>query len=189
MFASLPMLSWFDIKALNALFNLSFDRAGNLIFVHEDTVIYPFTYVGSLISFFGVSYYVMKCERRIIFLAVAILAARASTVGMVSLYEFIYVGLGDLVWRAGVWSRIYAGDLISSLWKVAEMTWILAVSPWWRWENLRYTVYLFVFYLGAMLVWLSLGFPSVDSGSGVAYFLNALTRLTSHLVIVVSVRN
>ncbi len=183
LFVSVPALIWFDNTTAIALFHLSKDEAGNLIFINvsgqQRTGIYPFTLLAALLSLIGIGYFVYIKERKLWAIPVAALVARASTLGMINLYEQVYVGLGSLVWTDNVWSKYYGRDLSEGLWTIVNVLWVITSLPWWDRRNLKLAGGCFLSYLAVMLVWFSVGYPPVESGSTAAYVLNAISRFLS----------
>ncbi len=184
---SIPALAWFDLTALAGLSNIAWDRAGNLVFRTGSTTIYPFTYAAALLSLVGVSYYIITGERRLWAIPSAILAARASTIGAINIYEQIFTGIGSLVWSETVWSRYYGGDFLTFMWGLSGMLWIITITPWIRRVNLKSVAIALGGFAAGMLAWVMTGYQSPDS-SIVAYLLNAATRMLPHVALVLSVR-
>ncbi len=187
---SIPALAWYDTRALTALTNMGYDKAGNIIFVSSDTVIYPFTYFASLLSLVGITYYIMKKEHSIFFLRIAILAARASTIGMINLYEHVFTLLGSVfIWGENIWQRYYAPDPITLMWSITNTLWILAISPWWRRENIKLVATTLTIYTALMIAWLYTGYQTPETGNPISYIINATTRITTHLTLIASIKN
>jgi len=187
---SIPALSWFDTTAITALTNMGHDKAGNIVFVSSDTVIYPFTYLASILSLVGLTYYIMKAERSILYLVIAILAARASTIGMINLYEHIYTLLGSLfAWGENVWQRYYALDYITFMWSITGILWILSISPWWNRRNILPVAKVVAIYGALMMAWLATGYKAPEAGDFVSYILNGATRMITHIALIASIKN
>jgi len=193
LFVSIPALIFYDYTAVSALLGATSDRAGQLVFkgtspTGEETVVYPFTYAAAALSVVGVTFYIYKAERRWWALLVGLVVARATTAGIIELYELVFVGLGQTVWSGDVWGRYYGNDLPTHMWTVVGLTWIFAAAPWWRRKNLRASSICFGAFLATMLTWLSIGYPPVESGNPIAYVLNAASRLLSQTTNVLLVR-
>jgi hypothetical protein len=184
---SIPALAWFDLTALAALSNIAWDRAGNLVFRTGSTIIYPFTYAAALLSIVGVFYYIITGERRLWAIPAALLAARASTIGTINVYEQIFTGIGSLVWSENVWFRYYGGDFLSFMWGLSGMLWIIAITPWIRRHNMIPVAIALGGFAAGMIAWVMTGYQPPDSGM-VSYLLNAVTRILPHVALVLSVR-
>src|SRR3972149_5233200 len=151
LFVSVPALIWFDQTTAVALFHVGRDEAGNLIFINvsgqQRTGIYPFTLLAALLSMIGVGYFVYIKERKLWEIPVAALVARASTLGMINMYEQVYVGLGSLVWKDNIWSEYYGRDLSNGLWTIVNVLWLITSLPWWHRRNWKLAGGCFLSYL------------------------------------------
>ncbi|MEM4416602.1 MAG: hypothetical protein QXD32_00925 [Nitrososphaerota archaeon] len=185
--ASIPSLAWYDLRAYEALLHISHDRAGNIVFQSGSTVIYPFTYAAALISLVGVAYYLVRSERRVLAVPVAILVARASTIGMMNLYEQVFTGVGSAIWQENVWLRYYGSDFITFMWGVSGMLWVITVAPWVRRANLVPVVLVMLGYVLGMVAWILTGYQPPDMNR-TSYLLNTVTRLLPHIALVFAVR-
>ncbi len=176
---------------LSGVFRTASDPSGHLIFYSAGAgkPFYPFTLAATALSFVGVTYYVYKAERGAWWsLPLALLVALVSTVGMVNLYEQVFINFADLVWGASIWWQFYGNSIGTFVGMLVGVSWVFAALPWWRSENrgLRRNVF-FEAYLLTMLVWLMLGMPSVELGTVQAYVLNALSRFLSQATLIVLV--
>lgn len=188
LFTSVVVLSWFDYVSLTALTHLSVGPGGQLAFATRNpttggpVLVYPFTYGAAMISLVGVTYYIFKAEKRRWWaLPVGFLAARGATLGMINLYEQVF--------SISQWWAYYGKDVGTIMWTILGVTWVFMAIPWWRKKNIRPGSACFASYLIVMLIWLLVGHPIVESGSLVAYMLNAASRIFSQTTQVILVRN
>lgn len=194
LFASVVALSWFDGTLVTALLRFGTDPSGALVFEtvnpNGDIIhIYPFTLAAASFSLIGVTYYVFKTERTWWAIPVGLLVARAATLGMINLYEQIFIGLGQIVWKVDVWSKYYGGDLFNVMWTMLSVLWNITTLPWWRRRNAKPAAICFGLFLAVMVVWFLIGYPPVESGNYAAYALNATSRLLSQTTQVILVMN
>ncbi|GBC75052.1 hypothetical protein HRbin06_00364 [archaeon HR06] len=180
---SLVVLSWYDRVALAALTN--FNKEG--YFTFEGTKIYPFTYFASALSTLGILYYILREERKWYMLIVGLLVGRASTISAIELYEHIFLALGDIVWKEGVWWQWYP-SLDSFSWSLLKISWIFSLTPWFKRKNVRKFFLSIFIYLTLMFLWLIFGFPSVESNNPLAYFFNASSRIILHLSLILVIK-
>lgn len=189
LFSSIVALSWFDYAAITALTNIGTDPAGRLVFKSASLgsgvgkSIYPFTYLAAAVSLVGITYYIYKAEKQWWAIPIGFLAARAATLGMINLYEQIFVVVGS-----DVWWRYYGKDWSTIMWTALGVVWVLTAVPWWQRKNFKPAAICFVSYMVVMFIWLLVGHPTVESGSAVAYLLNAASRLLSQATQVILVR-
>jgi len=177
---SLVVSSWYDKVALSALLN--FSKEGGY-FTFEGTKIYPFTYFASALSILGIFYYILKEDRKWYMIIVGLLVGRASTISAIELYEHIFLALGDIVWKAGVWWQWYGN---SFSWSLLKISWIFSLAPWLK--NIKSFFISILVYITLMFLWLLFGFPSVESGNPLAYFFNASSRIILHLSLVLAIK-
>ncbi|MCI4356059.1 MAG: hypothetical protein L3K18_02790 [Thermoplasmata archaeon] len=181
---------WFVEVILNGLLHVGSDVGGNLVFqsTPQQVPFYPFTLAAALLSFVGVTYFVLRAEGvRWWSVLLALVVAEVSTVGMINLYEQLFIVPMQLASHNWYWINYYWGGLGFAAATILGISWVLAGLPWWRRENARWAGGVFGAYLATMLVWLAIGFPSVESGSWAAYLLNTVSRLLSQATLVVLV--
>jgi hypothetical protein len=176
---------WFAWVALSALFHVRSDAGGNLVLFSPGagSTVYPFTYVAVALAFLGLSYVVIDQERgtRSRFL-LGPLVAYVGCVGMINVYEQVYLlGVAGTTHSTYWWVHDW-GTLQVAIYSALGLSWVFASAPWWHRPNLPLAVPLIAVFLGSMAVWIGLGFPSVQTGLGWVYVLNATSRLASELV-------
>jgi hypothetical protein len=194
LFASVVALSWFDKTIVTALLHFGTHPTRTLVFETvnpngEIQRIYPFTLVSALVSLIGVTYYIFRREKKWWAIPIGLLAARAVTLGMINLYEQIFIGLGQIVWKVDIWSRYYGGDPSNLMWTILAILWNITTLPWWQRKNAKPAAICFGLFLVVMLIWLLTGYHPVESGNYAAYVLNATSRLLSQTTQVILVRN
>jgi hypothetical protein len=187
-------LIWFDFAAATAILHPQSDTAGNTQFQvpgYQNTV-YPFTYAGALVSVLGVAVFVFQRERPEMRGALAVLlglvVGNLASIGMINCYEQVFVGLrwftgfghGDSVyWLGQYWGTIpHAGATL------AGMLPVLAVLPWARRRNWPGVSFFLGVYAVSMAVWFFHGYPDPQNGTALDYWMNALSRISSQLVLV-----
>ena len=194
LFASVVALSWFDKTLVAALLRFGTDPSGTFVFEtvnpNGDLIhIYPFTLAAASFSLVGVTYYIFKTERKWWAIPVGLLAARAVTLGMINLYEQIFIGLGQIVWKVDLWSKYYGGDPFNVMWTILSILWNITTLPWWQRRNAKPAAICFGLFLAVVVIWLLIGYPPVESGNHAAYVLNATSRLLSQTTQVILVMN
>lgn len=186
---SSALLAWrFVWVVVTGVFNVAADQSGHAIFfsTSQSKPFYPFTLAATALSFVGVSYYVYRAEcGRWWSLPLALLVGLVSTVGMVNLYEQVFINFADSVWKTNYWWYYYGNSLGAFLTMLVGVSWVFGAVSWWRSENKRPAVRFFAVYLLSMLVWLVLGMPGVESGSIVSYSLNTISRFFSQATLIV----
>ncbi len=164
----------------------------NLIALHPDRVIYPFTYVGAGLSFFVPSYYIFKAERKkgkmnfLGSLMLGGLAADISSVGMLNVFEQVFVTFNQFAHHFDYWFIAYWGTPDAALSTVIGLGFVFESMPWWTRLNLRLVFACLALFVGGMIVWYLLGFPSETSGV-LIYSINAITRVSSQMILVLLV--
>ena len=190
-------VSWFDYAALTAVFHPGRDAAGNLQFRvpgYTNTV-YPFTYAAVATSFLGVSWFVFSQERgrlpRVPALLLAVLVANLASIGMIDVYEQLFVTLmfySPGLHTYGVYGfQLYWGSAGAAAGTAGGLLIALTVVPWARREN--WPGVLLCLGLGAVAfgVWFASGFATPSSGGELAYGLNAVSRVAFQLAVVAAV--
>ena len=181
---------WFVWVVVTGIFGIQSDPSGHLIFSSTSATktFYPFTLGATALSFLGVAYYVYRGERGNWWsLPLSALVGLVSTIGMVNLYEQIFVNLADLAWRANWWWVYYGKSMDAFVFALVGVSWVFAALPWWLNENRRAAQRFFLVYLATMVVWLLFGLPGVESGSILAYALNTVSRFFSQATLIVLV--
>ena len=188
---------WFDYAAATALFNPERDSAGHLIFkvAGYSNTVYPFTYVAVALSFVGVCYFCFIRERKhrstIASLVIGALVANAASIGMINVYEQFFVSAWFLVpadvGNAIYWSQYYWGSAGAVSATVSGLLLVLTVMPWSNKRNLRYVMPLAAIYAMAMLAWIAAGYGAPRTGNTLDYLMNAISRISSQLMLVAAV--
>jgi hypothetical protein len=193
---SLYFVWWLDWVAISGLFSSTTDQGGNFVLLsskiagNPSKTVYPFTYIAVAFSFIAVAYIVYKAERRsglknlAWVIPIALLVANASSMGMVYIYEQVFISLYNVTYHSTYWWGIYwswtqGGAPLTIL----DMSWVLATIPWWRRENLRMVLVATAIFLISMLVWFEMGFQIVESGNVYAYALNTISRISSQSIL------
>ncbi len=188
---SSALLSWWFVwVVVTGIFGFQSDPSGHFIFASTGAgkTFYPFTLGVTALSFFGVTYYVYRAERgRWWSLPLSALVGLVSTIGMVNLYEQVFINFADLAWRANWWWFYYGRSIDSFVWTLVGVSWVFAALPWWLKSNRRTAEHFFLTYLATMLVWLLFGMPGVETRSILAYVLNTLSRFFSQATLIVLV--
>jgi hypothetical protein len=180
---------WFAWVAVSGIVHPMRLASGNLVLFAPgagwSSTIYPFTYAGVALSLLGVGYFVLRQEGpSLSAFVLASLAAYVSSVGMLNVYEQGFVlGVEASTHSTAFWA-FYWGTPSSFVWTVVGMTWVLAAFPWWQRYNWRLVVPLLGLYLTSMATWYVFGFPGTDSGATWVYAVNAVSRISSQLVLV-----
>jgi hypothetical protein len=191
-------IGWFDYAALVAVFHPSSDAAGNLLFavVGYSNTVYPFTYVGVGLSCLGCAWFIYRQERRDRRRAhaalIGVAVANIASVGMVDVYEQVWVFLNYLSPHGhGGWTaaaiRFYWGTAGGVAGTFAGLLIVLTVLPWASKQNWPGVAFLVSLFGVLSLVWLLDGYLSPPQGDSLDYWLNALTRVSSQLVLVAAV--
>ncbi len=161
----------------------------NLIALHPDRVIYPFTYLGAGLSFFVPLYYIFKAERKkgkmnfLLSLILGGLVADISSVGMLNVFEQVFVTFNQFAYHSDFWFVAYWGTPAAALSTLMGLGFVFESMPWWRRLNLKLVFTCLALFVGGMIVWYLIGFPSETSGV-VTYSINAITRISSQMVLV-----
>lgn len=176
---------WFAWAAISALWNVGTDPGGNLVFesASAGTTVYPFTYLAAFLALGGLtaSVYVQRRQGGFRFLGAA-LVGYVSVVGMINVYEQVFLaGLASHTHSSTWWVADW-GTVGTAAFTLLGLTWALASVPWWRRANLALAGPLLAVFVGTMGLWMLLGFPTVESGLGWVYALNAASRLTATLI-------
>ncbi len=164
----------------------------NLIALHPDRVIYPFTYVGAGLSFFVLFYYIFKAERKkgkmnfLGSLMLGGLVADISSVGMLNVFEQVFVTFNQFAHHSDYWFIAYWGTPAAALSTAIGLGFVFESMPWWTRRNLMPVFASLALFAGGIVVWYLLGFPSETSGV-LIYSINAITRISSQMVLVLLV--
>jgi hypothetical protein len=161
----------------------------NLIALHPDRVIYPFTYLGAGLSFFILSYFVFRAERKtgkinfLVSLILGGLVADISSVGMLNIFEQVFVAFNQFAYHFDFWFIAYWGTPEAAFSTIIGLGFVFESMPWWRKLNLKLVFICLSLFVGGIMVWYLIGFPSETSGI-LIYSMNAITRISSQLVLV-----
>src|SRR5271155_5450122 len=165
---------WFAWVAVSALFHVGSNPSGETVFVASGagSTVYPFTYLAVAMAFVGLSYFVIRQEGRSRgSYLLGPLVAYVGCVGMINLYEQVYL-LGALSsTRSTYWLSRDWGAPPVAIFSFLGLTWVLASAPWWHRQNLSLAVPLIALFVVSMAIWIGLGFPSVSAGVGWVYAL------------------
>lgn len=180
---------WFVWVVVTGIGHLGRDPGGSLVFQSPaaDHVFYPFTLAAALLSLLGVAGAVAFRERGSRWaVPLGLLVGFVSTVGMINVYEQVFVAAletstGSVSWWAYYWGGANGIGTLLGLLGVA------AVLPWVSRRNLRPAFVVLGIFLLGMLIWFAVGFPPVTDGSPTIYALNAATRLLSQGMLVLLV--
>jgi hypothetical protein len=190
-------LAWFDYAAVAAIFHPSTDPAGRTVFLvpgYSNTV-YPFTYIAAAASVVGVAIFVYRAERREFRWAPGALLALAvgnlASIGMVDCYEQILVGLW---WFTGFghgwsvyWIGRYWGTIPGAGETLAGLVPVLVILPWCQRRNWPGVALCLGVYALSMSVWFFHGLSGPQNGDALDYWMNAVSRGSSQLVLVAAV--
>ncbi|MCI4368228.1 MAG: hypothetical protein L3K09_01505 [Thermoplasmata archaeon] len=169
------------------MLHVATDSGGNLDFYSsaQQHPFYPFTLVAAILSFGGVTYFIVRAEgARWWSLLLAVVVAEVSTVGMIDVYEQSFIVPAQFLDHSSYWLAHYWGGIGPASVTILGMSWVLAAFPWWRRENARFAGTLLAAYVVTMVIWIAIGFPAVESGSPSAYLLNTINRLLSQATLV-----
>ena len=161
----------------------------NLIMLHPDRVIYPFTYIGAGLSFFIPFYLIFRAERKtgkmnfLSSLMLGGLVADISSVGMLNIFEQVFVTFNQLAHHFDFWFVAYWGTPEAALSTIIGLSFVFESMPWWRKLNLKLVFTCLALFVGGMIAWYLIGFPSETSGI-LVYGINAITRISSQVVLV-----
>jgi hypothetical protein len=190
-------VSWFDYAAVTAIVHPTSDAAGHLRFAVSgySNMVYPFTYVGVGVSLFGCAYLIFRQERlgrgRVVAALIALGVANIASVGMVNIYEQVFVALnvqspnGPVVWS--FWVQYYWGSASGAAATVTGMVIVLTVLPWASGRNWPGVLLCGGVFAVGSLVWFLNGYGAPPSGDALDYWMNATTRVASQLMLVAAV--
>ena len=190
-------VAWFDYAALSAVFHPATDSAGHLLFAvpgYTNTV-YPFTYAGVALSLLGVGFFVGRREsrpgRRILGTVVAVLVANLASVGMINVYEQVFVALMYLTPNLRTFGvaglRLYWGSAGAIAGTVGGLLVVLAILPRSRRENVPGVGLCLGVTAVAFAAWFATGYADPAQGSPFDYLWNAISRVASQLSLVAAV--
>jgi hypothetical protein len=175
-------LIWLGLSLVPATGVISFDLSA---LSPGNNGVFPFTYIGAAASLIGVSVGIFYRENKKLWaIPLAIIASNASSIGMINVYEQVFVSLNQITYQYSYWFFIYWSNEETATWTVIGMLWILASAPWWNAKNLRFVVSTLIVFGVSMGTWFLFGMPTSDSGSPLALALNAITRITSQAVLI-----
>ena len=177
--SSIPIFSWYDRTVLRALLNPSSDAAGNLVFLSEDSELYPFTIASAAISAILTAIIVWRRVGGMFGLLIGVMVARASIGAMMEFYELTFVSIGYLFhgWRA-----LEEHFLLNLDWTLLKLGYISTLVPWIRRENIKMLSILMIATLLIFFIWAVMGYKLPSSGEVVSYALNAVTRFLVSLM-------
>ena len=190
-------VSWFDYAAITAIFHPASDAAGNLRFavVGYSNTVYPSTYVGVGLSGLGCAYFLYQFERpdrgRLLAALIGIGVANIASAGMVNFYEQVFVSLNYLSPHGGAawsyWIQFYWGSAGAVAGTVTGMVIVLTVLPWASWRNWPSVVALGSLFAAGSIVWFLNGYSPPPAGDALDYWMNAVTRVSSQMMLVAAV--
>jgi hypothetical protein len=176
---------WFAWAAVSAFRNVQSDAGGNLVFASSaaSTTVYPFTYFAAIGGFLALTLTVaVRGHRSNVLYLAAPIVAYVSIVGMINVYEQVFLaGLETTTHSVWWWTNDW-GTLGSAGFSILGLSWSLAAFPWWRRANLVLAGPLVALFLGTMGIWILLGFPPVESGIPWVYALNAVSRVAATFI-------
>jgi hypothetical protein len=190
-------VAWFDYAALTSFLHPVHDAAGNTRFqvYGYSNQVYPFTYLGVALSGIGVALFVYRSERsslsrpRALLLSLGI--ANLASVGMVDVYEQLWLAGGYLSGANGVgvrsWLGYYWGTVGGFSYTLAGLLLVFVVLPWCRRSNLPGVLLLGGVGAASFLLWSANGYGSPASGNPADYALNATSRIALQLLLVAAV--
>lgn len=190
-------VSWFDYAALSAIVHPTSDAAGHLRFAvagYSNTV-YPFTYVAVGLSLLGCTYGIFRVERLdrgpALAMVLGIAVANIASVGMINLYEQVFVALnylspqGPIVWT--YWLGYYWGGPSAVADTLTGLLIVLTILPWSNPRNGPGVALFAGIFAAGSLLWFLHGYGAPPSGDALDYGLNATTRIASQLILVAAV--
>jgi hypothetical protein len=190
-------VSWFDYAALTALIHPARDAAGNTQFqvLGYSNQVYPFTYVGVLLSGIGIAYFVYREERLVLGHARAALLglviANLASVGMIDIYEQAWLGGGYFIGpdraNSSLWFSLYWGTAGGFGRTLGGVLIAFSILPWSKRRNFPGVLLCGGVVAAAFLTWYANGFGGPASGNILDYSMNASSRIASQLVLVAAV--
>jgi hypothetical protein len=194
---STAFVSWFDYAALTALVHPLNDVAGNTDFqvLGYSNVVYPFTFVGVALSGIGITFFVYREERSPLgparALLLALLVANLASIGMIDIYEQVWLGGGYFIGpdraASSAWFLLYWGSAGGFGHTLGGILVVFAVLPWSRRENLPGVLLCAGIFAVSFLAWYANGFGGPSSGNLVDYAMNAVSRIASQAMLVAAV--
>lgn len=172
--SSLVIFSWYEEVFLEALFNPSSDKAGNLVFSGGGQKIYPFTVASALLGVTLTGVAIWRLNKGLQGLLLAFLVARASTLAAFELYEVTFTGFGSLFFG---WRAFEERIATSAGWLAVKIGYLCVIAPWARRRNAPYAIAAVAAALTLFIIWIAIGYKLPESGDLTAYLLNAATRL------------
>ena len=176
---------WFLWVAVSGLFGQRTDSGGNLVLyaTGPNHTVYPFTYLAAGLSFVLLMFFIYRRERpKWDAIIIAPLAAYLSSVGMINVYEQVFLA-GTFHATGGTYGYgVDWGSVNGALFSIFGISWLLASAPWWDRKNAQLAGALIGVFVVSILAWVAIGFPVVETGSPSVYFLNTVSRVTSQLI-------
>jgi hypothetical protein len=185
LFSSIVLFSWYDFVAISSLGRVSRDTAGNIVFIHDGSPIYPFTVVAAILGILGTAYYVWRAVGGVKGMVLGLLVGRAATLAVFEIYEFMFTGLGETFYGWASWTAIYSQTIP---WFLLKASYLGVLTPWTRRKNIRIASTILLCSIIAFLIWVILGYRLPDSGDPISYGLNAITRMLFAMLPVAIVR-
>ena len=191
------LLIWFDYTAATAIFHPQSDPAGRTLLQvpgYQNTV-YPFTYAGAAASVLGVAFFLYRRERttlrRVPAALLGVAVGNLASIGMIDTFEQAFVGRrwftgfghGDSVY----WLTQYWGQPQSAGLTAAGMLAVPTVLPWSQRQNWPGVGLCLGIYAVAMGLWFFHGYADPQNGDALDYWMNAVARVASQLVLVAAV--
>ena len=176
---------WFAWVAISALLHPRLDSGGHLVLYSAQAghTAYPFTYAAAAVAMIGIAvaiYFAEKPRRDAI--VIALLASYLTCVGMINLYEQVFLACTAAATHSTYWWTVDFGSVDATIFTVIGIAWLGASAPWWRRENAKLAAILAGLFGAAMLAWLAIGFPIVEQGNPLVYLLNTVSRFASELI-------
>ncbi len=137
----------------------------NLIALHPDRTIYPFTYLGAGLSLFVPCYFIFKAERTkgkanfVYALAMGALVADVSSVGMLNVFEQVFVTFNQLACHFNYWFVAYWGTPDAALSTLIGLAFVFETMPWWNRLNLKLVFVSLSLFVGGIVAWYLIGSP------------------------------
>ncbi len=171
---SIVLFGWYDRTAVKALLNPTRDGAGNMVFVADGVVVYPFTVTAALVGVLLSLYYAWRRLGGVAGLLLGILVGRASVLSLFELYEFTFVGFGAIFHGWEAWEENYGKGME---WTLLKMSYVCSVAPLVSRRGVLRALATLSAAVALFLLWVFTGYNLPESGDAVGYALNAATRI------------